>query len=338
MRWRLTFCLYCLRLRLDCECTLILVTGASGFVGTAVVNELAQCDLPVRACSRSGHNGFTGLVDSVAGVDLLSTNDFKPLLEDVTVIVHTAARVHVMREHATDPQAAFRLLNVDSTLRLARQAAAAGVKRFVFVSSIKVNGETTLIGRPFAASDTPNPSDAYGRSKLEAELGLQQIAMQTGLEVVIVRPPLVYGPGVKANFARLVSCVKAGVPLPFGCATTNRRSLVAIDNLSNFLVLCTYAPAAANQTFLVSDGHDVSTAELLTCLGEALGRPARLLPVPLGWLTAGAKILRKTGIAQRLLGNLQIDITKARSVLGWVPPFSLQQGLQRIALARRAKM
>ncbi len=316
---------------------MILVTGASGFVGSAVVNDLVHCGLPVRACSRSGHRELSGLVDSVAGVDLLNTIDFRPLLEGVSVIVHTAARVHVMRERAIDPQAAFRLLNVDSTLRLAQQAAAVGVKRFVFVSSIKVNGEATTVGRPFAASDTPNPSDPYGRSKLEAELGLQRIAMQTGLEVVIVRPPLVYGPGVKANFARLVSCVKAGIPLPFGCATTNRRSLVAIENLSNFLVLCTHAPAAANQTFLVSDDHDVSTAELLTSLGEALGRPALLLPVPLGLLMAGAKILRKAEMAQRLLGSLQVDITKTKTILGWMPPLNLQQSLQRSAIAWSTK-
>lgn len=317
---------------------MILVTGASGFVGTALVNDLAQRGIFVRACSRSGRSGLTGMVDSVAGVDLLSVNDFNPLLEGVSVIVHAAARVHVMHERSADPQTAFRLLNVDCTLRLARQAAAAGVKRFVFVSSIKVNGETTLAGEPFAASDAPHPSDAYGHSKLEAELGLQQIAAQTGLEVVIVRPPLVYGSGVKANFARLLSWVNAGVPLPLGCVTGNRRSLIGVDNLSDLLVLCAQAPAAANQTFLVSDDHDVSTAELLICIGGALGRPARLLPVPLGLLIAGAKILRKGEMAQRLLGSLQVDITKTKTVLGWVPPFSLQQGLQRVALARSAKI
>jgi nucleoside-diphosphate-sugar epimerase len=309
----------------------ILVTGASGFVGSALVTHLAQQGLKVRACSRMMAAHPNEVVESVSGVDLLTATDLTFLLAGVTCVVHAAARVHVMHETSTDPLADFRKMNVDATLRLARQAAAAGVKRFIFLSTIKVNGESTPLGQPFLASDQPNPHDAYAISKLEAERGLQQIAAETGLEVVIIRPPLVYGPGVEANFGRLLSWVNKGIPLPLGCATVNRRSFVAIDNLIDFVVTCIRHPKAANQIFLVSDGRDVSTAELLRGMANALNRKALLVPIPVRWLARGAKLFGATEAAQRLLQSLQVDIVKNEVLLGWVPPLSLDQGLQRVA-------
>ena len=233
-----------------------------------------------------------------------------------------------MHDTAADPVTAFRALNVDGTLNLARQAAATGIKRFVFISSVKVNGESTPLGRAFTEIDAPNPQDAHGQSKHEAEQGLRQISADTGMEVVIIRPPLVYGPGVQANFAALMRAVQHGWPLPLG-AVHNQRSLVALDNLVDFIVTCITHPQAANQTFLVSDGQDLSTTELVRGMARAAGVPARLLPVPVWALQAGASLLGKGDAVQRLSGNLQVDMSKARSVLGWVPPVSVEEGFRR---------
>jgi nucleoside-diphosphate-sugar epimerase len=221
-------------------------------------------------------------------------------------------------------------VNVETTLQLASQAAACGVKRFIFISSIKVNGEQTEPGRPFRPDDTPAPQDPYGISKMEAEAGLREVAQETGMEVVIIRPPLVYGPGVKANFASMVKWLQRGVPLPLG-AIHNCRSLVALDNLVDLIITCIHHPAAANQTFLVSDGEDVSTTELLRRMGAALGRPARLLPVPQQMLEWGAALAGKRDMAQRLFSSLQVDMDKTRQLLGWAPPVSLEQGLLQVA-------
>jgi UDP-glucose 4-epimerase len=235
-----------------------------------------------------------------------------------------------MQEATADPLEEFRRVNVQGTLNLARQAAAAGVRRFVFVSSIKVNGEATQLGRPFTADDAPAPLDSYGVSKMEAEQGLREIALQTGMEVVIIRPSLVYGPSVKANFAAMMRWLKRGVPLPLG-AIHNQRSLVSLDNLVGLIVTCLTHPAAANQTFLVSDGEDASTTELLRRMGQAMGHPARLIPVPTSWLKLAAAMVGKRDVAQRLCGSLQVDISKTRELLGWAPPVSLDEGLRRAA-------
>lgn len=219
-------------------------------------------------------------------------------------------------------------MNVAGTLNLARQAASAGVERFVFLSSIKVNGEQTRPGQRFNPDDQPVPEDPYGMSKWEAELGLRKVAEESGMEVVIIRPPLVYGPGVKGNFASIQRLVARGLPLPLG-AIHNKRSLVALDNLIDLIITCVDHPAAANQVFLVSDGEDLSTSELLRRVGSAMGRPARLLPVPSALIYLGATILGKKAIAQRLLGSLQVDISKARDLLDWDPPISVDEGLRR---------
>ena len=272
---------------------------------------------------------FTNMGASVVAVgDMSDHTDWSAALAGAEAVVHAAARVHVMDDAATDPLAEFRRVNVEGTLNLARQAAAAMVKRFVFVSSVKVNGEATLPGRPFTADDVPAPLDPYGVSKMEAEQGLHQIAAQTGMAVVIIRPPLVYGPGVKANFAALMRAVQRGWPLPLG-AVHNQRSLVALSNLVDFIVTCITHPQAANQTFLVSDGQDLSTTELVRGMAQAAGVPARLLPVPVWALQAGASLLGKGDAVQRLCGNLQVDISKARSLLGWVPLLSVEEGLRR---------
>ena len=233
-----------------------------------------------------------------------------------------------MHDTDGDPLAAYRVVNTEGTINLARQAAAAGVRRFVFISSVKVNGEETSPGQPFTEEDEPAPLDPYGISKLEAEQGLRDLATATGMEVVIIRPPLVYGPGVKANFLTMMRWLNKGVPLPFG-ALDNRRSLVALDNLVDFIITCIDHPAAAKQTFLVADGEDLSTTELLRRVGRAMGKPVRLIPVPMGLLQAGARLLGKQEMARRLCGSLQVDITKARTLLGWKPPVAVDEGLRR---------
>ena len=301
----------------------VFVTGASGFLGQALVRRLATDGSAVTAVSRR----IVAAQQSLR-VNVAQSEDAHNLLAGHGCVVHLAARVHVMNDSEPDPLAAFRAVNVAGTLNLARQAAAAGVKRFVFISSVKVNGEQTKPGQPFTEADEPNPQDAYGQSKHEAEMGLRQIAADTGLEVVIIRPPLVYGPGVKANFAALMRAVQRGWPLPLG-AVHNQRSLVALDNLVDFIIACTTHPQAANQTFLVSDGQDLSTTELIRGMAQAAGVPVRLLPVPVWALQAGATLLGKGDAVQRLCGNLQVDIAKARNLLGWLPPVSIEEGLRR---------
>lgn len=304
-----------------------LVTGGSGFLGRALIKRLAQ--LPgcsVVAPLRTLSTNFGAGVRSLPLTSLNGANDWSAALVDVNVVIHAAARVHVMKDTTADPLIAFREVNVEATLNLARQAAASGAKRFIFISSIKVNGEGTASGTAYSADDLPAPIDPYGISKFEAEQGLKVLAADTGMEVVIIRPVLVYGPGVKANFLSMMRWLYRGVPLPFG-AVHNQRSLVAIDNLVDLIVTCSNHPAAANQVFLASDGEDVSTTQLLRKLAGALGKPARLLPIP-AWLVSGtAALLGRRALSARILGSLQVDISKNQQLLGWTPPVTLDKAL-----------
>lgn len=302
---------------------MILVIGANGFVGTALHARLRLEQLPVLAVSRSPAPGCT----AIGSMD--AATDWSPILRGVDSIVHLAARVHVMHDVENNPLAAFRAANVESTINLARQAAQNGVRRFVFISSIKVNGETSGTN-PFTTEDRPAPVDPYGISKREAEDALLRVAAETRMEVVVIRPPLVYGPGVKANFQAMMRWLKRGLPLPLG-AIDNRRTLVGLDNLVDLIATCIEHSAAANQVFLAGDGEDISTSDLLRRLAVALSVPARLLPVPASLLEFAAAMVGKRAVARRLCGNLQVDISKARNILGWYPPVSVDEGLRRTA-------
>ena len=306
----------------------VLVTGASGFVGNATCARLVMQGMNVIGSVRQLPPQPLSGVDYRSVGDLDANTDWRDALTGVDAIIHCAARVHVMRETAADPLVAFRAANVAGSEQLARQAAAAGVRRFVFLSSVKVNGEGGSVA--YRETDPPAPQDAYGISKYEAECGLREIAVETGMEVVMVRSPLIYGPGVKANFQALMRALVRGIPLPLG-AIRNRRSLVALDNVVDLIVTCIEHPAAANETFLVSDGEDLSTTELIRRLARAIGYPARLIPMPTTVLMAGATLLGKREVARRLCGTLQVNITKARKVLGWTPPVSVDEGLRRTA-------
>ncbi|MEQ1796229.1 MAG: SDR family oxidoreductase, partial [Nitrospira sp.] len=306
----------------------VLVTGASGFVGSAICARLVVQGMDVIGSVRHLPDRPLSGVDYRIVGDLDANTDWRDALTGVDTIVHCAARVHVMRETAADPLVGFRAVNVAGTEQLARQAAAAWVRRFVFLSSVKVNGEGGSVA--YCETDSPAPQDAYGISKYEAELGLREIAAETGMEVVMVRSPLIYGPGVKANFQALMHALVRGIPLPLG-AIHNRRSLVSLDNVVDLIITCIEHPAAANETFLVSDGEDLSTTELICRLARAMGRPARLIPMPTTVLMAGATLLGKREVARRLCGTLQVNITRAREVLGWTPPVSVDEGLRRTA-------
>lgn len=307
------------------------MTGATGFVGGAVVRRLAvDAAFRPRAAVRRADTDLPPTVERVVVGSLDARTDWREALQGVDAIVHAAGRVHVMRDDATDPVAEFRRVNVDGTLTLARQAAAAGVSRLLFLSSIKVNGEGTPIDRPYTSADAPEPADPYGVSKLEAEEGLREIARRMGLEVVVIRPVLVYGPGVGANFRSMLAWLRRGVPLPFG-AVRNRRSLVALDNLVDLVVRCLTHPAAANETFLVSDGDDLSTPELLRRAAASMGTSARLMPVPSWLLTKLARLAGRGGAARRLCGSLRVDISRTCAVLDWSPPVRVDQALATTA-------
>ena len=315
---------------------MMLVTGATGFVGRAVVAMAARRGREVRGAARHALETKIAGTESIIIPGLGADTDWNRALEGVDVIVHTAARVHVMRDKATNPLAAFRGVNVEGTLKLARDAAARGVRRFVFVSTVKVNGERTREGHPFRPDEAPAPEGPYAVSKLEAEQGLQRIAKECALEVVVVRPPLVYGPGVRANFLGLIRAVDRGIPLPLA-AVTSRRSLIGLTNLVDFLLVVATDPRAANETFLVSDGEDLTIGELVQRLGGALGRRARLVPVPPWILRSAAMLAGKRDIARRLLDSLQVDSTKAAEFVDWAPPLSIDDELKQTVAAWRAQ-
>lgn len=306
----------------------VLVTGASGFVGEAVVFRLLLDRKFIPIAAARGSTRLNGLC-AVVPFELTDSKAL-PYLGGVQVVIHAAARVHVMNETAIDALTEFRKVNVEGTLRLARRAAEFGVKRFIFISSIKVNGESTVLGKPFKADDLPVPVDPYGVSKYEAEEALNRLGVDTGMEIVIIRPPLVYGPGVKANFLSMLNWLNKGIPLPLG-AIGNQRSLVAIGNLVNMIVTCIDHPAAANQIFLVSDGEDLSTTQLLRHLAPALGKRAWLLPLPEWLLKLAALALGKQTIVQRICGSLQVDISKNREILGWTPPINIEKAMRQTA-------
>lgn len=303
----------------------ILITGVTGFVGGRLADSVNSDFYKVRGVTRAAISKPYPIVSILSLLDLPESDKF---LDDIDVVVHAAARAHVMNDTEDDPLTAFRVVNVEGTLNLARQAAAAGVKRFIFISSIKVNGEQTELNQYFTSDTDAVPVDPYGISKMEAELGLKKLATETGMEVVIIRPPLVYGPGVKGNFASMIKLVEKGLPLPLG-AINNKRSLVALDNLIDLIITCIDHPAAANETFLVSDGDDLSTTELLRGVAEAMGKPSRLIPVPAPLLQWGATLLGKKDMARRLLGSLQVDISHTQKCLNWAPPLTVKQGLRR---------
>ncbi len=313
----------------------ILVTGATGFVGGAVVQCLAvEKKYMIRAAVRQLSDVLPAEVSQVCTGGLAANTDYTEALQAIDVVIHAAARVHIMDDDASDPLTEFRKVNVDGTLNLVRQAADAGVKRFVFISSIKVNGEGTQLGKPFAPEDHITTQDPYGLSKWEAEQGLFQISKQTDMQVVVVRPPLIYGAGVKANFAKMMQGVAKGLPLPLG-AVHNKRSLVALANLVDFIILCTHHPKAANEVFLISDGEDISTTELLQKVAKAMDKPSRLMSVPVGLMTFVAKLVGKEDVANRLFGSLQVDNNKARELLGWKPVVTMDEQLKKIVEAER---
>jgi nucleoside-diphosphate-sugar epimerase len=315
------------------EKPLILVTGASGFVGRALCRSLLDAGHRVRGVVRHERALPAGAEISITG-DIGPDTKWQTALADVNCIIHLAARVHVMRETADDPHQAFHLVNTAGTENLARQAAAAGVKRLVYVSTIKVNGERTG-NRPFCAADAAAPQDPYAQSKWAAEQALHRSAHETGLESVIMRPPLVYGPGVGGNFLRLIKLIRAGVPLPFG-SIQNQRSLVYLGNLVDALSLCSRHPAAAGQTFLISDGEDLSTPELIRRLAAALGKPVMQPPFPTSILKLGGKIIGKEEEMARLLESLQVDSSLIRRQLGWTPRYTVEQGLAAMTSSLRS--
>lgn len=307
----------------------ILVTGSTGLVGASLISRLAVEGHSVLAAARTTSQRLP------LGVTRLQMNELADGGEafvgdnSADVVVHTAARVHVLRDTATNPLAAFRAVNVGGSLAVARQARAAGARRLVFLSSIKVLGEASFPGQPLTATSPPAPVDAYGKSKLEAEQALGEFCRQSGMELVVLRPPLVYGPGVKANFDRLMRAVLRRVPLPFGRLDENRRSLVGIDNLVDLIVACIIHPVAVSRPLLVSDGEDLSTAELVRRLARALGVTPRLLPVPRWALQVGGSMLGRGDAIRRLCGSLQVDLTETRRLLGWSAPVSVDEGLRR---------
>ncbi|MGG1354820.1 hybrid nucleoside-diphosphate sugar epimerase/sugar transferase [Psychrobacter pacificensis] len=309
----------------------VLITGATGFVGSAIQQRIAadgNYDLTIAV---RNINEQSEAVRIVKVDDLTAVTDWNYALKDVDVVVHSAARVHVMDDKSADPLTEFRKVNVEGTLNLARQAVEAGVKRFIFISSIKVNGESTELGKPYTANSKPNPIDPYGISKYEAEQGLLKIAETTSLEVVIIRPTLVYGENVKGNFNSLMKWTYKGIPLPIGGIKHNLRSLVSVDNLVDFIITCIEHTDAKNEVFLVSDDDDISTAGLLEEISQGLGVKNKAVNIPAKFINTAASAIGKSGVAQRLSGSLQVDISKAKTLLGWRPKYSTSESIRKTA-------
>ena len=311
----------------------VLVTGATGFLGAALSAELRLRNYQIRGTARpdplvNPHPPKEKGLHLIA--DIGPDTDWSKALNGIKYVIHCAARAHIMGETKTDALPAYRRINVSGTRNLAEQAAAGGVKRFVFISSIKVNGEQTFAGAPFTADAKPLPEDAYGLSKWEAERALHDISARTGLESVIIRPPLIYGPGVKGNFLSLLNWLYRGLPLPLG-AIRNQRSLVGLDNLIDLIITCLNHPGAANRTFLVNDAQDLSTPALLRRIGTALDKPVRLLPVPVPVLQSAAWFLGRKDIARRLSASLQTDMSETGDRLGWTPVKSVDRQLRETA-------
>jgi len=310
----------------------IAVTGANGFIGRALCNALFLRGQPVRALVRKAPTD--NCYETMVVGDVASDTDWSIALAGIDCVIHCAARAHVLSESAANPLEAFRAVNLRATQRLAKRAASVGVRRLIFLSSIGVLGVRTNGRPPFSVRDTPDPPENYGISKWEAEQALWEIAQSTGLEVVVVRPPLVYGPGVRANFLRLMQLVDKGVPLPLG-GVDNSRSLIGLENLVDLIVRCIDHPAAPGQTFLVSDGQDISTTELILELAKTMDRPVRLLSLPRAWLRFAAWGVGRLAEVDRLTDSLRVDIRHTCETLDWQPPISLQTGLQRTVCAYR---
>jgi len=309
---------------------MIALTGYSGFVGERLLENLTtnECLLLGRKNLNSNHSFCEVDLEFVHKLDLLES------LKPVNTLIHMAARVHVMNETTNNPLAEFRTINTQATVELAKQAAEAGVKRFIFLSSIKVNGERTVNNITFTEQDKRTPTDAYGISKAEAEQQLILLGKQTGMEIVIIRSPLVYGEGVKANFASLMNLVNKGLPLPFRQITYNKRSLVSVYNLIDLIRVCIKHPKAANQLFLVSDDNDLSTAQMIALMAKVQGKKNIALPVPFWCFALVGKLLNKNDVVERLTGSLQLDISHTKVTLGWTPPHSVEHGF---ALAAKQK-
>ena len=310
-----------------------LITGANGFLGRALVNQLKTRYSSVKSAVRKLDNNNLSNDKLIEIGSINRTTNWKNALIGVDVIVHTAARVHVMSDESTNPLEEYREVNTFGTMNLARQAIESGVKRFIFISTIKVNGESTSVDYPFKASDSRAPEDFYGQSKAEAEEQLLALARNTGLEVVIIRPPLIYGPGVKANFASLLNLVNRGIPLPFACISKNIRSLISIVNLVDLVNCCIEHPKAINQIFLASDDNDLSSKGIILNMCKALNKPNRMFPIPISSYRVVGKLFKKESICERLVGSLQVDISNTKDLLGWIPPQKVEDGFKEMANA-----
>ncbi|EKO3645759.1 SDR family oxidoreductase [Vibrio metschnikovii] len=308
---------------------MILITGSNGFLGSHIIERMKG--KPLTLLDRGLDNKHPAY--PFFQCEINRNHDYSKVLEGCQTVIHCAARVHIMDDKEAEPLALYREVNTAGTINLAKQAIDSGIKRFIFISSIKVNGEASILEKPFGAGDPHAPQDDYGLSKSEAELQLMELAKDSGMEVVIIRPTLVYGPGVKANFASLMGLVAKGIPLPFGCISNNKRSLVSVDNLVDLIITCIDHPKAANQVFLVSDDHDVSTSEMVREMAIALGKPTWQLPVPIWFYKLAGKLFNKSDVVDRLIGSLQVDISHTKETLDWAPPQTIQEGFKKTAEA-----
>lgn len=309
----------------------VMISGVNGFVGKALLKKLIFLNISVRGTVREIFFDCESNIEWAAVGDINGTTDWSLALKDIDVVVHCAARVHIMNDHAVDPLSAFRKTNVDGTLNLSLQAARAGVKRFIFLSTVKVNGESTDIDKMFYEQDIPMPVDPYSISKWEAEQGLRSVSDATGMEIVIIRPPLIYGPDVKGNFQSLMRLAKTGLPLPFG-GIQNRRSMLYVENLVDFIVTALDHSAAANETFFLSDNEDLSTKQLLQALRVSMGIPPHIFSIPMSFFYRIGRFSRTSVVVDRLCGSLRVDNSKAKKKLNWTVPFTVYEGLAKTAM------